>query len=55
MTVIPDKCIACMACINNCPVNAIKLVKGKAFINKQICIECGYCKQICPVNAIENR
>lgn len=46
------KCIACGACISLCPVNAIKLVNGKAQINPKKCIKCGSCAQFCPINAI---
>lgn len=49
---VTDRCIACMTCIENCPVKAIKLKDGRAFIDKKICIECGLCKSLCPVSAI---
>ncbi len=46
-------CIGCGACASICPVNAIKLVNGKAQINKDKCIRCGACQQFCPVSAID--
>lgn len=46
-------CIGCGACASICPVNAIKLVNGKAQINKEKCIHCGACQQFCPVGAID--
>lgn len=46
-------CIGCGACASICPVNAIKLVNGKAQINKEKCIRCGACQQFCPVSAID--
>ena len=47
------KCISCGACVAICPVNAIKIEKGKAKINPKKCIKCGTCAQFCPVSAIK--
>lgn len=47
------KCIACGACISICPVDAIKFVNGKAYINPKKCIKCNSCAQFCPVVAID--
>ena len=47
------KCIGCGACTSICPVNAIKLVNGKAKIDPKKCIKCGSCAQFCPVAAID--
>lgn len=49
----PNKCVGCLACIKNCPVGAISLKDGKAFIDQSLCIKCGACVQICPVQAIQ--
>ena len=49
-----NKCIACGACVNACPVAAISFGKdGKAQIDKTKCINCGTCQGICPVAAID--
>lgn len=48
-----QKCVACGACIENCPVEAIKYVDKKAKINPKICIGCASCIAICPVGAID--
>ena len=48
-------CIGCGTCVNICPVEAIKMVSGKAEIDKKICINCGSCKNVCPVEAIEDK
>lgn len=48
-----SKCISCGACVSICPVNAIKIEKGKAKINTKKCIKCGSCAQFCPVGAIK--
>ncbi len=47
-----NKCVSCKKCVKKCPVNAIKMVKGKALINEDKCINCGKCIKICPVKAI---
>lgn len=49
-----NKCISCEACVNKCPVSAIKMVE-KATIDKNICVGCASCTTICPVNAISNK
>lgn len=51
---IVDKsiCIGCGTCVSVCPVDAIKMVDGKAQIDKSICIHCGACESVCPVQAI---
>lgn len=45
-------CIGCRTCLENCPVEAIRMNDLRAIINKEICIGCGECMQVCPVNAI---
>ncbi len=46
-----EKCTACGACVEVCPVEAIKL-EDKATIDAETCIECGACVDECPVEAI---
>ena len=48
---ITDACIACGACADKCPVNAIVEADGKFEINADECIECGACAGVCPVEA----
>lgn len=49
-----NMCAACMACVNSCKKNAIKVVDDiryyNAYINSDKCIDCGSCKKICPIN-----
>lgn len=47
------KCITCGACVAICPVEAIKIVNGKAKIDPKKCIACGSCERFCPVGAIK--
>ena len=47
----PDKCNGCEECIVSCPVSAIEIKDGKAFIN-EYCEACMTCLSICPEGAI---
>lgn len=47
-------CTGCMACFNECPVNAIHMDRDQEgfsipVVEKDQCIGCGKCKQVCPV------
>jgi len=46
-----EKCTGCAACVDACPVNAIKIENGKAIISEE-CVDCGACISQCPVDAI---
>ena len=52
---IVDKnyCVACGACIKECPKKAIKIQKGLfAEVDLQNCVGCGKCEKICPASVI---
>jgi len=49
-----NKCIGCGICVEECPVNAISVKKGKAEINIEKCIRCGKCHDVCPQEAIRH-
>ena len=49
--VISDECIACGACKDGCPVEAISEGDGKYVIDAGTCIDCGACEGACPVGA----
>ena len=46
-----SKCTGCGACVDVCPVNAIKIEDKKAIISDE-CVDCGACISQCPVEAI---
>lgn len=48
-----DKCVSCGLCEINCPVEAIKLINGKAIWMKKECIKCLACINKCPRQAIQ--
>ena len=45
---ITDECVACGACAETCPVEAIKVEDNLAVIDYDKCIGCGACKEKCP-------
>jgi ferredoxin len=47
---INESCIACGACMAECPVDAIS--EGTPYtIDAEACIDCGACAGACPVDA----
>ena len=51
--VITDDCLACGACAEGCPVEAISEGDGKFVIDADKCIDCGSCEATCPAEAIK--
>ncbi len=47
---INGDCIACGACVSECPVSCI--AEGDIYvIDEDTCISCGACNSVCPVDA----
>ncbi|EEG76761.1 indolepyruvate ferredoxin oxidoreductase subunit alpha [Dethiobacter alkaliphilus] len=47
---ITDECVACGACLDSCPSDAI--VEGDVYTINDDCAECGLCVDECPSDAI---
>jgi len=43
-----ETCIGCGACIDTCPVNALRMENDKAVVDPETCIDCGNCISACP-------
>ena len=51
VTIDEEKCTACEACVEVCPVEALK-IDGKCKVDADTCIDCGTCVDECPEGAI---
>ena len=49
---ITDDCIACGACVPECPVEAISEGSDIYVIDPELCTDCASCVEVCPVSAI---
>jgi len=48
----PEECSGCGACLEICPVDAIKLEAGSAVVDEEWCIGCGLCSMVCGTGAV---
>lgn len=48
---ISSDCIACGACADQCPVDAISAGEPTYVIDADACIDCGNCATVCPFGA----
>ena len=44
-------CRDCYRCIRVCPVKAIRIQDGQAYVDDNRCIQCGTCVRECPQHA----
>jgi formate hydrogenlyase subunit 6/NADH:ubiquinone oxidoreductase subunit I len=51
--VITEECLACGACIDECPSGAIQ--EGDIYSITEDCVECGACVDCCPTSAIQEK
>jgi len=52
MQVDLERCTGCGDCLDVCPVEAISMNNGKAWIDSETCLACEACAQVCPIDAI---
>ena len=53
---VGKNCVACGACMNICPRQAIQVKNGKkAMVAPSSCVGCGLCEKTCPAGIIEIR
>ncbi len=45
------RCMDCYRCLRSCPVKAIRMQKGQAYVDEKRCIACGTCIRECPQQA----
>ncbi|MCX8021909.1 MAG: 4Fe-4S binding protein [Syntrophorhabdaceae bacterium] len=45
------RCRDCYRCLRACPVKAIRMERGQAYVDEKRCIACGTCIRECPQNA----
>lgn len=50
---ITEDCVACGACKDECPVEAISEGDPIYMIDPDACTDCGNCADVCPNDAIE--
>ena len=46
-------CTGCGKCACGCPAHAIRIVKGRARIDRRACIRCFCCQEFCPTGAMK--
>ena len=51
----PEVCSVCLACVENCPVQAMKENGGPPVIDHKQCISCYCCDEICPEGAVAKK
>lgn len=47
-----EKCVGCGFCVRDCPVEAVRISKKKALIDRNSCVNCRVCLRICPEEAV---
>jgi ferredoxin len=47
-----DSCTGCEGCFQSCPMGAIAMPEGKAYIDKKKCIQCLCCHELCEYEAV---
>lgn len=48
-----ERCTGCQYCVKHCPVQAIQVKDGRAYMDPDRCIRCYCCHELCPQLAVE--
>jgi NAD-dependent dihydropyrimidine dehydrogenase PreA subunit len=48
-----DECTGCGACVEACPVEALKMEGDFPVVDREWCIGCGVCSTVCPSDAVK--
>lgn len=48
---VTANCQDCYRCVRVCPVKAISVIDGQAYVEDELCIKCGTCVRECPQGA----
>lgn len=48
---VAANCQDCYRCVRVCPVKAISVIDGQAYVEDELCIQCGTCVRECPQGA----
>ena len=48
-----DACSGCGACVDICPVEAVRMEDDLPVVDEEWCIGCGVCTTTCPTDAIK--
>ncbi len=53
-TIDPETCTGCLACVRECPAEAIRGEAGEPQeLDQELCIKCGRCYEICKFAAVK--
>jgi NAD-dependent dihydropyrimidine dehydrogenase PreA subunit len=47
-----DQCAQCGACVDICPVDALRMEEGPPLVDHEWCIGCGVCATVCPTGSV---
>jgi len=53
LSFVPDRCVACGACVRACPEGAHRMADGHHVLKRELCRHCGACVEQCPAGALE--
>jgi ferredoxin len=53
-TIDPETCNGCLACVRECPAEAIQGEAGEPQeLDQELCVKCGMCHAVCKFEAVK--